>query len=449
MRSNDSRLVAGARGCDTSGVRCAKTSLGRLRRSYRELPGGGGPNKCTHPACEHIAHGLPASWTPACGWHDELHTDFNMTDAYCLRSITPWASATELNLTLVDFTPNYLCDASAMRRIRQSADDPKRLRFIVTMRDPIMRAFSEWSMFALGWNWEKNVDFGAVMAAKIERLKLCNATLFRNPALLKALPTNELSHYLDKCFDNGKAMAYPQTSLYGVCIEHALRFFERDQFLFLKYEDLMQMDARSLVRLIVRFTGLHFDEKLELAAVGSDKCTPHSKRRPMSFSSSSPDADLILEATSPHLEEFFAPYNQMLQEIIHPQIFWHASSHQKPQLNESLRATLRQQLREKEMRKAARLQKARQSKQAAMAAAQVWAAHQSGGVGALVQGRARGRARTGSYRTRVGTSHRTRVGTMRGTAATAATAAASLEKAKQQATHWKRQHDVVKRMAKN
>ena len=38
---------------------------------------------------------------------------------------------------------------------------------------------------------------------------------------------------------------------------------------------------------------------------------------------------------------------------------------------------------------------------------------------------------------------------MRGAAATAATAAASLEKAKQQATHWKRQHDMVKRMAKN
>jgi len=62
-------------------------------------------------------------------------------------------------------TPNYLCDADAIPRIYQAAPEPGRLRFIVVMRDPIMRAFSEWSMFALGWGWEFNKDFPNAMAA--------------------------------------------------------------------------------------------------------------------------------------------------------------------------------------------------------------------------------------------------------------------------------------------
>lgn len=50
-------------------------------------------------------------------------------------------------------------------------------------------------------------------------------------------------------------MMYPHLSMYAPCIIHALRYFERDQFLFLRYEDLMRMDAASIVRLVGRFTG--------------------------------------------------------------------------------------------------------------------------------------------------------------------------------------------------
>ena len=49
--------------------------------------------------------------------------------------------------------PNQLpvTPKQALKNIHSSARDPKELRFIVLMRDPIMRAFSEWSMFVLGW----------------------------------------------------------------------------------------------------------------------------------------------------------------------------------------------------------------------------------------------------------------------------------------------------------
>ena len=42
----------------------------------------------------------------------------------------------------------------ALRNINATARDPNELRFIVLMRDPIMRAFSEWSMFTT-WGWDK------------------------------------------------------------------------------------------------------------------------------------------------------------------------------------------------------------------------------------------------------------------------------------------------------
>eukprot|EP00962_Isochrysis_galbana_P045926 scaffold18270_cov79-Isochrysis_galbana.AAC.1 len=56
-----------------------------------------------------------------------------------------------------------------MRRIHSSALDPQRLRFIVVMRDPVMRAFSEWSMFALGWYWDPVGNFTQAMQVREAR----------------------------------------------------------------------------------------------------------------------------------------------------------------------------------------------------------------------------------------------------------------------------------------
>ena len=147
-------------------------------------------------------------------------------------------------------------------------------RFIVVSRDPIMRAFSEWSMFALGWQWDSERKFPAAMRRKLNALRECNATLFQNASLLRTLPTHELTGYLRKCFDRGKAMMYPHTSMYAVCLEHAFRFFPKNQFLFLRYEDLMKMSAEAIVRLVGHFSGLHLDAELVAQAVEGGKCQP-------------------------------------------------------------------------------------------------------------------------------------------------------------------------------
>lgn len=70
-------------------------------------------------------------------------------------------------------------------------------------------------------------------------------------------------------------MMYPQNSMYAPCVLHALRYFEREQFLFLRYEDLMRMDASAIVRLVGHFTGLHVDDPLVAQAEAQGKCKPY------------------------------------------------------------------------------------------------------------------------------------------------------------------------------
>lgn len=88
--------------------RCSRYGVGRLRGSFGhvdKIPGGG-PNHCFHPGCDRIAHGLPSSWSGTCRWTPSLETRLNVSDTYCLRSMTPWAKETELNLSVVESTPN-------------------------------------------------------------------------------------------------------------------------------------------------------------------------------------------------------------------------------------------------------------------------------------------------------------------------------------------------------
>ncbi len=340
--------------------RCSRYGIGRLH--LKTIPGVG-PRTCTHPGCIQIARGVPGSWSGPCNWANELHEGYNRSATYCLKSIVPWAAEGELNLTVVDFTPNYLCDADAITRIYNHAPDPRLVRFILPMRDPVgrcdalvssgcpayafhclpttppppqvMRAFSEWSMFALGWEWDGVKNFSKSFGYKLQRLKMCNETLFQNAALLRRLPTSELAQYMRKCFGRGRAMMYPQLSMYPVCILHAMRYFEREQFLFLRYEDLMKMEAPSVIRLISRFTGLGFDERRfsEPGLLGKCEATSKNAKHPMSFSSNSKDSAELLAEASPHLERFFDAYASLLTDLVHPAFHWNRRDHAKRPLN--------------------------------------------------------------------------------------------------------------------
>lgn len=303
---------------------------------------------CSHPACVRIAP-KRAAWSGqfmSCKWEPRLKgLNDGKGDSYCLHSMGPWAKEGELNLSLVDFTPNYLCDATAMERIHRTAGaGAGQLRFIVVMRDPVYRAFSEWSMFSLGWNWDPIKNFSASIAAQVAKLQRCNESLFMRPRLLRSLPTAELGAYIDRCFGGGRAMAYVQTSMYGVCLLHALRYFRREQFLLLRYEDLMRMNARSVLGLLTRFTGLHPPPRGSPARLN---CKPGAakNRARNSYSGTSPVGAEFLNEAAPIMEHLFAPYNRLLRELVHPSFGWSRFDHYKRPLNATRRAAREAELR--------------------------------------------------------------------------------------------------------
>ena len=187
-------------------------------------------------------------------------------------------------------------------------------------------------MFALQWAWDPIGQFGTSLAVRVAALRDCNRTLFDRPRLLLSLPTAELTAYLRQCWSSGGALMYAQQSLYAVCVAHALRFFERRQFLFLRYEDLMAMSPDDVLRLVGRFAGLHVDADVVDAARRAGRCTPRGgKRRPATYHTLSQSEKVLYNASAAaaasadgkrEAAALFGEYNALLAELIHPDFRW-------------------------------------------------------------------------------------------------------------------------------
>mmetsp|Transcript_4326 Transcript_4326/g.13964 ORF Transcript_4326/g.13964 Transcript_4326/m.13964 type:complete len:219 (+) Transcript_4326:1563-2219(+) len=201
---------------------------------------------------------------------------------------------------------------------------------------------------------------------------------------------------------------YATSSMYSVCLLHALRYFKREQFLVLRYEDLMAMDAAATLRLLSRFTGLHLDGSTAARARGN--CQPTRLRagkrgkgkadaQPNAYSSSSPHAAEMLAEAAPHLEAVFAPYNALLRELLHPRLSWAASDHRKVPLSAEAKARVAEERyqrrlalrRQQVSRRVAQIERAAEVRSRISGAAA--AAGRGAGRGAIRGARRRGGAR--------------------------------------------------------
>lgn len=146
----------------------------------------------------------------------------------------------------MDFTPNHMADARTPLRLWANSPAPRRLKFVVTLRDPLKRAYSEWSMF-VRWNWERIKDFGQKLHMELDALKLCNATVFNDPSLILTLSHDQFTRYHTRCF-SGQAMEYVRNSMYIIGFRSMMRVFEPSQFLVIWSEVRpMHHRARSLL----------------------------------------------------------------------------------------------------------------------------------------------------------------------------------------------------------
>ena len=288
------------------------------------------PHGRMHPACCVAKSSWPKRW--GCRWHETLRLRFGKYNTTWFQTAMPWVVPDEYNFASVDFTPNYLCSATALKNIHATARDPDELRFIVLMRDPIMRAFSEWSMFT-AWGWDKEKDFASDAPAD-GRSASATRRSSRPDLLILSLPDEELSAYVKKCF-RGMAMEYVTNSLYPICIASALRIFKRSNFLFLRFEDLMRMRAPGVLKLLSNGTGLYTDDEIIKRVRDARQCEAGRARKvPLSFThskatntSASRRARIELAEAIPTLEAFYKPYNAMLQKLVHPAFQWGPDTH--------------------------------------------------------------------------------------------------------------------------
>lgn len=297
---------------------------------YTHLPPGR-----MHPSCCVARSIWPKRW--GCRWHESLRLKYGRSRSMWFQTAMPWVKPTDYEFASVDFTPNYLCHAGALQNIYSTARDPSELRFVVLMRDPIMRAFSEWSMFALGWYWDHEPSFYTKVTKQMDTFRKCSGTLFGKPELLEHLPNEELFAYMKKCF-KGMAMEYITNSLYPICIAGALRIFKREQFLFLRFEDLMRMKAPAILQLISNFTGLYTDDSIISKVRAARECEAGRARKvPLSFTAvkngtKENNARSDLQRAMPAMEAFFKPYDGMLRSIIGPAFGWSAATHPIPKV---------------------------------------------------------------------------------------------------------------------
>ena len=232
-------------------------------------------------------------------------------------------------ITIADFTPNYLCSPNAMHNIATAAEQrglKDQVKFIVSFREPLERAFSEWSMFALSWEWDRTLNsknFSARMEEQVESLKACNETLFRNTELLQSLPDAELFSYVGKCF-GAKAMEYVGNSLYAPCLLMAQRIFPAEQFHVMRYEDLYTARPAEMVSKLAAFTGLALDdEAVRKSTQENGPCYFNmAGDGPMHMSTDDSENKEELHASEKSLAYFFKPYNELLAKLSRPDFGW-------------------------------------------------------------------------------------------------------------------------------
>lgn len=129
----------------------------------------------------------------------------------------------------MDFTPNHMADSKTPARLWFHSPAPRQLKFVVTLRNPLKRAYSEWSMF-VKWGWERVLNFGQKLDIEVAQLKKCNQTVFDNPSLILTLPHAQFTEYHARCF-SGQAMEYVRNSMYIIGFRNMMRVFDASQFL--------------------------------------------------------------------------------------------------------------------------------------------------------------------------------------------------------------------------
>ena len=98
-----------------------------------------------------------------------------------------------------DMTPNYLCSPKALRNLAGSVGAPSHFRMLLLLRQPRQMLTASYKMF-VRWGWVRSANLDDDVQTQLKALRLCNATLYAQPELLRRLPPQEVLTYFGRCW---------------------------------------------------------------------------------------------------------------------------------------------------------------------------------------------------------------------------------------------------------
>jgi hypothetical protein len=177
-------------------------------------------------------------------------------------------------------TASYLAHYWTPRRLRKLLPDA---RLIVSLRDPVERAHSQYHYFRRR---------GPV---EVEPLPTFEEAITAEEGRLRGEVEREIA---DPHYHSWRVYrwGYLRTSRYAEHLERWFEVFPREQFLFLNFHELIR-DPRTALEQVCEHLGLPQSENAELPALNGGLYLP------------------VAPATRARLDEHFAPHNERLREL--------------------------------------------------------------------------------------------------------------------------------------
>ena len=160
------------------------------------------------------------------------------------------------------------------------------VKLIVLMRNPVFRAYSDYQMFR---------NAGTV-SESFDQIVTQNIAWLSDPRL------KPLIHAASQVVHN--PIRYVMKGLYARNIKHWLRFFPKDQFMFIKSEDFFRDPQRIL------------DEVFDFLGLRGFRYERFPKKRVGQYNAP------MAEETMQRLLEFYRPHNEELYELLDKDFEW-------------------------------------------------------------------------------------------------------------------------------
>mmetsp|Transcript_25036 Transcript_25036/g.78014 ORF Transcript_25036/g.78014 Transcript_25036/m.78014 type:complete len:708 (-) Transcript_25036:43-2166(-) len=162
----------------------------------------------------------------------------------------------------IDACPYYFAETNAPQLLVQMAPRPELIRLVVLVRNPVLRAYSEWGM-AQSWKgiFHRSHSFERAVAEQVQAVQRCMGSIGLEGFVDGSSSHGDFFSSHKRCVRNDY-YHYVTNSLYGVHLRNWLAWFSPKQFLVLETEAMKAMPALDLVRLVGSHAGVAVDAAL-------------------------------------------------------------------------------------------------------------------------------------------------------------------------------------------